>query len=150
MNPEMMFTIVNTAVLPLWLMLVFIPHAKVTDWLVHSGLIGVIYGLTYVFFLGISMTSSPPEGAGMGSIAGLQLAFSDPRALLGAWVHFLVFDLFVGAWITRDARRMEIPHPVIVVPLILTLMTGPFGLLIYIGIKGIWKKRFSLQEVAPA
>ncbi len=146
MPAETVFSIVNAAVLPFWLMLVFIPHHKLTTVLVHSGLIGVIYGVLYVVYLGMAMSAGQPDGAGMGSLAGLQLAFSDPRALLGAWIHYLVFDLFVGAWITRDAKRQAIAHPVIVVPIVLTLMAGPLGLLLYLSIRGIWKQRFTLQE----
>jgi hypothetical protein len=82
----------------------------------------------------------------MNSIAGLQIAFSDPRALVGAWVHYLVFDLFVGAWMVRDARREGIAHLAIVIPLILTFMAGPFGLVLYVALRGVWKRRFSLDE----
>lgn len=150
MDPEIVFTIVNTAILPFWLLLIFAPHTRVTNLLVHSGLIGVVYGAVYVLYIGLSMAGDTPEGAGMGSIAGLQAAFADPRALLGAWVHYLVFDLFVGAWITRDAKRQEIAHPVIVIPLVLTLMAGPLGLMLYLIIRGVWRRRFSLQEGEPA
>lgn len=145
---ETVFTIVNTALLPFWLMLLFVPHHKMTNLLVHSGLVGVIYGLLYVFYLGMALGGEQPEGAGMGSLAGLQLAFSDPRAMLGAWIHYLVFDLFVGAWITRDARRHNIPHLAIAIPIVLTLMAGPFGLLLYLALRGVWKRRFTLVEDA--
>ena len=146
MPVETVFTIVNTAVLPFWLLLLLAPHKQITNLLVHSGLIGVIYGIIYVFYLGIAMVGEQPEGAGMGSLAGLQAAFTDPRAMLGAWVHYLVFDLFVGAWITRDAKRHEIPHPAIAIPLVLTLMAGPLGLLLYLGLRGAWKQSFTLNE----
>ncbi len=151
MTAETVFTIVNAAVLPFWLLLIVLPHHRVTNVLVHSGLVPVVYGSLYVVYLGIAMSGDQSEGAGMSSLAGLQAAFSDPRALLGAWLHYLVFDLFVGAWMARDARRHNIPHPAIIVPLVLTLMAGPFGLLLYLALRGIWKRQFTLQEVgAPA
>ena len=146
MDIELVFTIVNTAVLPFWLLLIVAPHAKVTDVLVHSGLVGVVYGVIYIGYLGATMLGDSPEGAGMGSLASLQAAFSDPRAMLAAWVHYLVFDLFVGAWITRDAKRHGIHHVLIFSPLVLTLMTGPFGLLLYLLLRAGMTRRFTLQE----
>ncbi len=146
MNPELIFTLVNAFVLPFWLLLLVVPFSKVTQVLVHSGVVPVILGLVYVAFIVISMSGDSPEGAGMQSLAGLQAAFSDPRALIGAWVHYLVFDLFVGAWIIRDAKRRDIPHLAVVVPAILTFVLGPFGLLLYIGLRAIWKKKFTLAE----
>lgn len=150
MNSELLFTLVNAFVLPFWILLLLAPFSKVTRVLVHSGLVPVILGLVYVAFIVLSIGGAAPEGSGMQSLAGLQAAFSDPRALLGAWVHYLVFDLFVGAWMIRDARRHNIPHLAVVVPAILTFVLGPFGLLLYIGLRAIWKKRFTLEEVGFA
>jgi len=148
MDSELIFTLVNAFVLPFWLLLLVVPFSKVTRVLVHSGVVPVILGLVYVAFIVISMTGDAPEGAGMQSLAGLQAAFTDPRALIGAWVHYLVFDLFVGAWMIRDAKRHDIPHLAVVLPAILTFVLGPFGLLLYLGLRAIWKKRFTLEEVA--
>ena len=72
--------------------------------------------------------------------------FSSPGALLGGWVHYLAFDLFVGAWMVRDAKRVEIPHLAIIIPLGLTFAAGPLGLLIYVAMRWFWKQRFTLQE----
>jgi len=146
MNSELLFMLVNAFVLPFWLLLLVAPFSKVTRVLVHSGLVPVILGLVYVAFIMITMVADSPEGAGMQSLAGLQAAFSDPRALIGAWVHYLVFDLFVGAWMIRDAKRYDIPHLAVVIPAILTFVLGPLGLLLYVGLRAAWKKRFTLQE----
>ena len=146
MSAEMMFTLVNAFVLPFWILLLVAPFARVTRWLVHSGLVPVVLGVVYTAFIVISMLGDPPEGAGMQSLSGLQAAFSDERALIGAWVHYLVFDLFVGAWIIRDAKRAGIPHLAVVVPAILTFVLGPLGLLLYMLLRAVWKRQFSLIE----
>ena len=146
MSAEIVFTIANASVLPFWLLLLVVPHAKVTHWLVHSGVVPVLLGSLYVAYLIMSLMSEAPGG--MGSLEELMVAFTNPIMVVAAWVHYLVFDLFVGAWMVRDARRHNIPHLSIVVPLVLTLMAGPFGLLLYIALKGIWKRRFSLDEVS--
>jgi len=147
MDSELVFTLVNAFVLPFWLLLLVAPFSKVTRVLVHSGLVPVILGLVYVAFIVLGMSGDSPEGAGMQSLAGLQAAFSDPRALIGAWVHYLVFDLFVGAWMIRDAKRQNIPHLAVVLPAVLTFVLGPFGLLLYVGLRAAWKRRFTLEEV---
>ncbi len=149
LSPDLVFTIANAAVLPFWLLLVFVPHASVTNTLVHSGLIPVLYGVLYTTYIGITMVNGGPEGGGMGSLGALQIALSAPDALVAAWVHYLVFDLFVGAWMTRDAKRHGIMHVAIVIPLILTLMAGPLGLLLYIALRAGWKQRFTLNEAEP-
>ncbi len=56
--------------------------------------------------------------------------FENPYLLLAGWVHFLAFDLLVGAWEVRDARRVGITHLLVVPCLLLTFMAGPVGLLL--------------------
>jgi hypothetical protein len=146
MPADTVYTLINGAIVPFWLLLLIFPHAKPTQLLVHSGLIPVIYGFVYVFYLGSSLLMGAPEGASMGSLEGLLIALSDPQGVIGAWTHYLIFDLFVGAWMVRDAKRQEIHHLAVVIPVALTFMAGPFGLLLYIGLRGIWKKRFTLLE----
>ena len=77
------------------------------------------------------------EGAegGFGSLAEVAKLFQKPELLLAGWIHYLAFDLFIGAWITRDAQRSGLPHLVIIPCLIMTLMLGPIGLLFYFAIR---------------
>ena len=61
--------------------------------------------------------------------------FQDPWALLAGWVHYLCFDLAVGAWALRDAQRRGLPHLLLVPALVLTFLLGPVGLLLYAGLR---------------
>jgi hypothetical protein len=54
---------------------------------------------------------------------------------LAGWVHILALDLFAGAWIARDALRLEIPRPALVVCLLLTFMLAPLGIALYLLIR---------------
>ena len=72
---------------------------------------------------------------GFGSLAGVAQLFDNEYLLLAGWVHFLAFDLFVGAWEVRDARRLSLRHVLVVPCLILTFMLGPVGLLAYLGVR---------------
>ena len=56
---------------------------------------------------------------------------SDGGIVLG-WTHYLAFDLFVGLWIARDADAKGFSRLVQLPILVLTLMAGPSGLLIWL------------------
>ena len=148
MPADTVYTIINAAVLPFWLLLLFAPHMRVTNLAVHSGLVPILLGAVYAFYLLTSILGGGPEGASMNSLQGLLIAFSDPGTLVGAWTHYLIFDLFVGAWLVRDAKRENIHHLAVVIPLVLTLMAGPIGLVLYLAIRGILRRRFTLIEAA--
>ena len=123
------FYLVHLPVLPCWLLLFCAPEARLTGRLVHSGLIPLAMSAIYaaLLFSGIVLGQAAP-GAGMGSLAGVIALFSHPVGSLTGWVHFLTFDLFVGAWIARDARALDMGHAGTLPCLFLTLVFGPLGL----------------------
>jgi hypothetical protein len=55
---------------------------------------------------------------------------------------YLAFDLFIGGWEIRDARRRGIPHVLIVPALVLTFLFGPAGLLLYLSIRKFGLERW--------
>ncbi len=141
MNLETLFTILNLAVIPFWVLLAVAPRWEWTRRLTHSVVVAAVYAPIYLWLL----VTAGGEGD-FSSLAGVGSLFSDPRALLAGWVHYLVFDLFVGAWISRDAVRRDI-HPLIVLPcLVFTLMTGPVGLGLYAAIRGGMRRTGTLVE----
>ena len=137
MSDEQLFLIANASVLPAWGLLALAPRWLWTRRLVHSALYPMLLGVAYAlgFFVALPGSDSASDGAGMGSLAGISAAFANPRTLLVGWVHYLVFDLFVGAWQARDAQQHGIPHWLLVPCLFLTLMAGPMGLLLYLAIR---------------
>ena len=148
MTPETLFTICNTAVLPAWLLLALAPGWKWTHHLVHSAWIPLLLGVVYVGAFAANAES--PEGAGFGSLEGVTLLFTSPHAVLAGWIHYLAFDLFVGAWEVRDAQRHGLSHWTVVPCLALTLMLGPLGLLAYLVLRAALKREVTLLETAPA
>lgn len=144
MDLSRLFAICNASVLPFWLLLAVAPRWSWTRRLVHSVLVPALLGVVYVVLLA---TSPPaPECASFGSLEGVLLVFSSPHGVLTGWVHYLVFDLFVGAWESRDAVRRGI-HPALVAPcLLLTLMLGPAGLLAYLALRAAMQRTGSLVE----
>jgi hypothetical protein len=145
MSPDRLFLIVNAAVIPAWLLLAVAPHHRITQHLVHAVWIPLLLGAFYIWALFFGEPAA--EGAGFGTLQGVMLLFQSPTAVLGGWVHYLVFDLFVGAWIVRDAKRQGINHWLTVPLLFMTLMAGPAGLMFYLLLRLGLKRSLTLVEL---
>ena len=140
MDWELVFKLANASVLPGWFLLVFFPNKRVTKLVVHSSFYPFLLG---VFYTVLMVNSFGGEG-GMDTLQNLKVSFGRDEVLVLGWVHYLVFDLFIGAWITRDAQKNQIQHWKIAPALLLTLLAGPIGLLIYLVMRGITLKRLTL------
>jgi hypothetical protein len=146
-SPSTMYLALNLGVTPFWALLIFMPRAQITDTLVHSMMMPLILGVTYAWLLATALSLPAPEGAGFSSLEGLMKLFTVEMALVAAWSHYIVFDLFVGAWEARDAQRVGMNHLLLAPCLLLTFLVGPIGLLAYIMIRGLTgKSGFSLFE----
>jgi ABA DEFICIENT 4-like len=74
------------------------------------------------------------------TLAGVGALFDNRWLLLAGWVHYLAFDLFIGAWQVRDARVYGISHLLVIPCLILTFLFGPVGLLLYFLIRAAYRR----------
>lgn len=137
LSPDAMYTLLNMSVLPFWAMLIFLPFLKFTDTLVHSVLAPIVLGVTYAWLLATALSGAMPEGAGFETLDALMKTFSVKQAVVAGWAHYLVFDLFIGAWEARDAQRAGLNHFVLIPCLIVTFLVGPIGLLLYLMIRGL-------------
>jgi hypothetical protein len=125
--------------MPFWALIIFLPFLKITDVLVHSVFAPIVLGTTYAWLLANVMGGviAVPEGAGFASLDALMKLFSVKEAVVAGWAHYIIFDLFVGAWIARDAQRVGV-SPFLVAPTLLaTFLVGPIGLLSYLLLRGI-------------
>jgi hypothetical protein len=151
MTLDLAFLLANLSVLPAWLLLAVAPGAAVTRRVVHSLVYPVVLGSIYACCAVWLFASSPaPEGAGMSSLRGVMLLFQTPLPAFVGWTHYLVFDLFVGAWEARDARRRGLPHALLVPCLALTLLLGPLGLLLYLALRYGLRGAAGLDEAGAA
>ncbi|WP_298914619.1 ABA4-like family protein [uncultured Algimonas sp.] len=136
---QTLLNLIHLAVLPGWVLLILAPRWRWTDRIVHSGLYPVLLGLAYVGFLVCALIYGPDAGAAdFTTLEGIATIFAHPFGLLTAWVHYLVFDLFVGLWEARDARRRGMSHWALVPCLLLTFLAGPAGLLLYFALRRKW------------
>jgi hypothetical protein len=144
-TPETLFDVCNAAVLPFWLLLLIAPGWSWTQRLVHGVWVPALVGGAYAIAIVQGLAESP-EGGSFSSLQGVMTLFTNPWAVCGGWLHYLVFDLFVGAWEARDARRLGIPHLWIVPCLLMTLMLGPIGLLLYVALRLVRTGATGLEE----
>jgi hypothetical protein len=145
MDLETVFAVCNYGVLPFWALLVLAPRARLTALLVHRPVVPAVLGVLYAVLL--FSGPEPPEGASMTTLAGVTTLFSEPSVVMAGWLHYLIFDLFVGAWESRDALRRGIPHWLVAPCLVLTLMLGPVGLLAYLALRFARVRVLGLEEM---
>ena len=69
----------------------------------------------------------------------LAALLSRPEIALVAWIHFLAFDLFVGRWVFRDSRERAVPAWLASPVLLVTLLLGPLGLLLYLLLRTLFR-----------
>lgn len=127
---ETLYFALHFLVFPAWALLIFAPLARPTRAYVHSEAIPLGLGLGYVILLslGVFFGQAAP-GAGMGNLGAVTALFSHPNGILTGWSHFLIYDLFIGAWIARDSINRGLSHLGTIPILIAALMFGPLGLL---------------------
>lgn len=128
-DPHQMFQVTGPLAMLGWLALVLSPVAPRIADLVAALVIPALLSVAYTALILVHWSDAP---GGFDSLANVMALFTDPAVALAGWVHYLAFDLFVGAWITRTARTDGIPHLLIIPCLVLTFLFGPAGLLAFL------------------
>ena len=131
MDLEQIFSVASLIALIGWLLLAIQPRQAIVR-LVSGAGIPLVLSVGYLVLIFQNIQGA--EG-GFGSLADVAALFQRRELLLAGWIHYLAFDLFIGAWETRDAQQHGIPHLVIIPCLIMTFMLGPIGLLFYFAIR---------------
>ncbi|HEY4311155.1 MAG TPA: ABA4-like family protein [Pirellulales bacterium] len=147
MNLEMFFGVASNIALPGWLLLVLAPGWRWGTQRIAPFVIPLILALMYAYLMVTNLANAQGDFA---SLAGVRGLFEVDALLLAGWIHYLAFDLFIGAWEVRDARRLGIPHLLVVPCLICTLMLGPIGLALYFALRGIMKRTVWIDDGVPA
>lgn len=74
---------------------------------------------------------------GFGSIADVRRLFADDWALLAGWVHYLAFDLMIGAVVAARMDRVGVTRLVQAPVLVLVFLLGPLGALLALLIEAL-------------
>lgn len=126
-----------------WLILLLSPWFPVWADRIAGYFLPVVLGVAYlvlvlVYFAGL-------EG-GFTSLDDVVTLFSQPTAVVTGWLHYLAFDLFIGAWEVRQARRTGMRFIWVVPCLVLTWLFGPIGLLLFLTLAMLQKRVLQAPE----
>jgi len=130
-SPDTVFSIASTLALLGWVALIASPPSA--QWSLGARrfagrVLPLAFALAYVAMFVLHWRG---EG-GFGSIAEVRALFDIPGVLVAGWLHYLAFDLFVGAWIAERAAALGLPHWQVVPVLLLTFLFGPAGFLAFV------------------
>ncbi len=143
MSPEQIFSIANLAALPAWAALALAPLARDRLVLFARG-IATLLAVTYAVTLAGSLFGGGTGSGGMPdftTLSGVMALFAQPTGMTVGWIHYLAFDLWVGAWAVVVAGQRKVPHLVVLPCLFFTFMFGPVGLVLFLGAFATWRER---------
>lgn len=137
---QTLFTVCNVFALIGWILLIVAPRWRGTDRLVLSGFWSLMLSVGYLVLLLIYF---PGAEGGFDSISAVATLFRNEWLLLAGWVHYAAFDLLVGALEVKQGRAAGISHMLLVPVLIVTLVFGPVGLLLFFIVKSARLRRIA-------
>lgn len=142
-QPEQLFSLANSAALVGWAILIFLPRRYDAIFFIPQYVLPFGFGLLYA---GLIFANVYTVDGGFGSIADVRALFSKDELLLAGWLHYLAFDLFIGAWIARNADAIGLPRVLQAVMLLATFMFGPVGLVLFLTTRAFYRKRVGGEE----
>jgi len=120
---------------------IFVKPARAYAWPAAMIVIPALLAVAYILLIQEGMRAA--EGGGFGSIAEVRALFANDSALAAGWLHYLAFDLFVGAWIAREGPDSGIPRLLLIPCFVLTFLFGPAGLLLFLILRFGFSRRIA-------
>jgi len=141
---EAPFKLANIFAMIGWLVLMALPYWKYTEqFVLYCSFI--LLAVLYIFLLQKAMRSKPESVSGSNgekadkpsftNLRGVLALLKNPVGALAAWVHILAFDLMIGLYIHNEGAEANISHWWLLPCYFFTLMFGPIGLLMFLGVK---------------
>jgi hypothetical protein len=125
-----------------WGLLIAAPRYKYTEMIAFAA--AVILLVAAAWFT-IRYLTSTEEGGSLLSFEGINRLFRNEQMLLTGWLNYLSFCLLVGVWQVNDSQKEKI-SPIFIAPsLLLTMITGPAGLLLYLVIRFFKTKNWDIK-----
>jgi len=136
MSLEQLALIVGSlVVMPFWGMMILLPNWRMTRQICSSRWVVLPPALCYSLILAMALLNGQLAESTRVSLIepqGIAHLLSLPTIAVGAWLHLLTFDLFVGRWIYLDSRQSDLPVWLVSVILLLVFLVGPFGCGVYL------------------
>lgn len=131
---DTIFSLSSLLVMPLWGLMILLPHWRWTRRIMQSPVSVVAPALLYAALV-LPLLGTVWPVVTDPTLPGLIALLATPAGATIGWVHFLAFDLFVGRWAYLDSRERRISALLMAPVLFLTLMIGPVGLLLYLALR---------------
>lgn len=141
MSPEALFSLTGPLALAGWLALILSPLAPRAALTLAGLAIPLLLSTAYAALILAYWTTA--EG-GFSSLSDVMTLFDTPGVALAGWVHYLAYDLFVGAWIVRTARAEGVYHALVLPCLVPAFLFGPIGFLAFNALRLVGRRR---QEI---
>ena len=125
---DFFFEVVNIWMMPWWVIWIWTPNSNIAGWLARKPFPVLFPVLVYVVLIGPGFPQLLPELANP-KLGPITEFLSKPTGAFAGWIHFLVMDYLVGAWIVcRNQNSIEKANPWMVRAILFaTLMFGPIG-----------------------
>tara|TARA_B110001450_G_C17518483_1_gene439529 strand:- start:44 stop:517 length:474 start_codon:yes stop_codon:yes gene_type:complete len=136
-------------VLPFWLILIIIPNSNITKFLLNSILLPLIISGIYIYVIYQAFLLGEDFFEIFNLYLGLEnltVVFSTETFLLIFWLHFLILNILLGTWVSRDSLKYSIPKPFVILTLLMVYFVGPIGLVFYWFFRVFYAKRISLYD----
>ncbi len=124
-----------------WALLIFASRWRYTEPVAFGS--ALLLSLAAAWFT-FSFLSDGEQSGSLLSLEGLKNLFRSQAMLLTGWFNYLSFCLLVGIWQVHDARQEKIPQIAVVPGLMLTLLAGPAGLLVYLLVRAVRKGKWEV------
>lgn len=132
MSVETLFSAASQLAIVGWVVLLASPFLPRWTNLVPGMAIPALIGIGYIALIFVGWSRA--EG-GFDSLDAIAQLFQSRTLLAAGWLHYLAFDLFVGAWVTRQAQRVAMPFWLVVPCLGLCFLFGPAGFLLFLALR---------------
>lgn len=143
MPVEQLFSLANYTAIAGWVVLLASPLSPRWAQWISGRIIPITLAVVYTALILVFWGQA--EG-GFSSLDEVMKLFTQPAVVLAGWVHYLAFDLFIGAWECKTARAEGIRFWLVIPCLLLTFMFGPAGLLLFMLFRTINQLRPTVQH----
>ncbi|MEU2074614.1 ABA4-like family protein [Streptomyces sp. NPDC013489] len=134
---------------PVWLLMIFAPAWRITERVAASPL--TVLPLLVIW----AVLAAPVAPELWTAVSSPDLdTFRDLMVLANGagaiWAQVIAWDLLLGQWMYREARRLAVP-PLLMAPLlVLTILLSPLGLPLFLVVRAVWTSRAPQRRTGPA
>ncbi|WP_406056812.1 ABA4-like family protein [Streptomyces sp. NBC_01077] len=134
---------------PFWLLMIFAPAWRITERVAASPLT-VLPLLAVWAVLAVPVASELWTAVSSPDIDTFRDLVRLANGAGAIWAQIIAWDLLLGQWMYREARRLAVP-PLLMAPLLLlTILLSPLGLPLFLVVRAVWATRAQRLGSEPA